>query len=95
MDEEPLIVHAPGCTLESVHFLRHTAAAIGMLTHENPEHGVDRVSVEALADTLARFAEQDDWASVTLKDLADHATLMNTPENRERFSHMCTCGALG
>jgi hypothetical protein len=71
MDQEPpLIIHAPGCGLDSVHFLRHAAAAVGMLTHDKPEGGVDRVSAEALADSLARFAEQDDWATVSFFSVA-------------------------
>lgn len=40
-------------------------------------------------DMLAHFVELDDWATVTLRDVANHATLMN----QERFKHMCTCGA--
>jgi hypothetical protein len=43
----------------------------------------------SLADALAHFAELDDWATATLRDLANHATLMN----QEQFKHMCTCGA--
>lgn len=94
-NERPFIVHEPGCDLDSVHFLRHAAASAGLLTQESPDPHVDRVSAASLADTLARFAEQDDWATVTLRDVADHATLMTTGENRERFKAMCTCGALG
>ncbi|MEU9998039.1 hypothetical protein [Streptomyces sp. NPDC050848] len=47
----------------------------------------------ALTDTLAYFAELPEWETVTLKDVAEHATLMGTPENRERFREACTCGA--
>ncbi|MFF7763141.1 hypothetical protein [Streptomyces griseorubiginosus] len=84
-----MIVHQPGCQLYSVHWLRHAIGAAGLLTHEKPDSAADRVSAEALTDTLARFAEQDDWESVTLKEIADHATLMN----QERFRQDCTCGA--
>ncbi|MBT2545477.1 hypothetical protein J7E99_33490 [Streptomyces sp. ISL-44] len=48
----------------------------------------------ALMDALAHFAELPEWEAVTLKDVAEHATLMNTPENRERFRSQCNCGAL-
>lgn len=92
--ERVLIVHAPGCRLDSVHFLRQAVAAVGLLAQEEPGPHADRVSAMALADVLARFAEQDDWAAITLRDVADHATLMNTALNRERFKHLCTCGAL-
>jgi hypothetical protein len=84
-----VIIHQPGCALYSVHWLRHAVATAGALTHEEPEGGLDRVSAEVLTDTLARFAEQDDWEGVTLKDIAEHATLMNRPD----FRGMCTCGA--
>lgn len=84
-----MIVHQRGCELYSVHWLRHAVAAVGKLTQEEADPDADRGSAEALADTLARFAEQDDWESVTLKDIADHATLMN----QERFRGRCTCGA--
>lgn len=86
-----MIVHQQGCTLYSVHWLRHAVSAAGLLAQEDPDTSADRVSVEALADTLARFAEQDDWESVTLKDVADHATLMN----QDKFRGDCTCGAFG
>lgn len=48
----------------------------------------------SLSDTLAHFAELDDWSTVTLRDVAEQATLIKTPMNQERFKHMCTCGAL-
>ncbi|MFE6332975.1 hypothetical protein ACFVOK_07095 [Streptomyces sp. NPDC057798] len=87
-----MIVHQRGCPLYSVHWLRHAVAAAGMLAHEHdPDPAADRVNAEALTDTIARFAEQDDWETVTLKDIADHATLMN----QERFRSQCTCGAFG
>lgn len=76
--------------LDPVHWLRHAAAAAGHLA--NPPTGddafVDRTAAGALADTLAYFAEFDDWASVTLVDVAKHSNLMD-----ERFDAMCTCGA--
>ncbi|MFF1321453.1 hypothetical protein ACFVZZ_18805 [Streptomyces chartreusis] len=84
-----MIVHEPGCMLYSRGWLQHAIAAAGRLTHEELEGGEDRGSAEALTDALARFAEQDDWDRVTLKDIADHATLMN----RDDFRSMCTCGA--
>ncbi|WP_175412597.1 hypothetical protein [Streptomyces sp. TRM64462] len=84
-----MIVHERGCPLYSVHWLRHAVAAAGMLTHENPDPAADRGNAEALTDAIARFAEQDDWETVTLKDIADHATLMN----QGKFRNECTCGA--
>lgn len=85
------IEHAPGCVLDPAHWLRHAIAASGRLAlPQNDELGtVDMKSAEALADTLAHFAELDDWATVTLRDIARHATLMD----EERFGSQCTCGA--
>lgn len=88
-----VIVHQPGCPLDAVHWLRHAVAATGYFVRENPDRSADRVSAESLADTLAYFAELDDWATVTLRDVADHAALMPNPDNHKRFKHMCTCGA--
>lgn len=84
-----MIVHQSGCPLESVHWLRHATAAAGVLTHDEPDPLADRKSAEALTDALAYFAELDSWSTVTLKDIADHATLMN----REIFKNICECGA--
>jgi hypothetical protein len=88
----PPTEHAPGCVLDPVHWLRHAVAASGrLISPENDaEHRhVDRVSAESLTDTLAHFAELDDWATVTLREVAQHATLMDD----KRFGPMCTCGA--
>jgi len=49
---------------------------------------VDRTAAGALADTLAHFAELEDWASVTLADVAKHCNLVG-----DRFDAMCSCGA--
>lgn len=84
-----MIVHQAHCPLYSVHWLRHAIAAAGQLAQEEPDPAADRVSAMALSDTLAHFAEVGDWSTVTLKDVADHATLMN----QESFRRMCTCGA--
>lgn len=83
-----MIVHADDCPLNSVHWLRHAIAASGRLAQEDPTLGADRVSAMSLADAMAHFAELDDWSTITLKDIADHATLMN----QERFGSQCTCG---
>jgi len=82
--------HRPGCVLDPVHWLRHAIAAAGMLVNPRPDdHSVDRISAGALTDALAHFAELDDWASITLHGVAQHATLMNNG----RFDATCTCGA--
>jgi hypothetical protein len=88
-----VIIHQTGCTLDPVHWLRHAVTAAGYLAQENPDAHADRVAVMSLTDTLAHFAELDDWATVTLRDVANHATLINQEVNQERFKHMCTCGA--
>jgi hypothetical protein len=87
----PPIEHAPGCVLDPVHWLRHAIAASGRLAAPQGSEldTVDKKSAEALADTLAHFAELDDWATVTLRDIARHATLVD----EERFGAQCTCGA--
>lgn len=48
----------------------------------------DRKSAELLADTLAHFAELPNWETVTLLDVAEHATPMPANEN---FAVYCTC----
>jgi len=91
-----VIQHARECPLYSVHWLRLAVAAAGRLIDGSAEQEADvadEVSAMALMDALAYFAELPEWETVTLKDVADHATLMNTPENRERFGPQCTCGA--
>lgn len=87
----PPIEHAPGCVLDPVHWLRHAIAASGRLAAPpgSELETVDKKSAGALADTLAHFAELDDWATVTLLDIARHETLMD----EERFGAQCTCGA--
>ncbi|MFG2540700.1 type II toxin-antitoxin system Phd/YefM family antitoxin [Streptomyces sp. NPDC048511] len=82
-------VHALDCPLDSVYWLRHATAAAGRLAQEDPDAHADRVSAMSLTDAIAHFAEADDWDSVTLRDIAEHATLMN----QVRFKPMCTCGA--
>jgi hypothetical protein len=89
-----VVQHAENCPLYSVHWIRHAIAAAGLGLQEDPDSKVDRVSATALTDTLAHFAELPSWETVTLKDVAEHATLMDTPENRERFRRHCKCGAL-
>ncbi|MFJ4988792.1 hypothetical protein ACIP9H_33950 [Streptomyces sp. NPDC088732] len=83
--------HRKECPLYPVHWLRHAVAAAGRATQDPPEPFADKVSAEALVDALAHFAELSDWESVTLKDIAVHATLMDTPTNRERFAAQCRC----
>ena len=89
----PPTEHAPGCVLDPVHWLRHAVAATGRLISLQADEyrAVDQKSAESLADALAHFAELDDWATVTLQNIAQHATLMDG----ERFGSMCTCGAGG
>jgi hypothetical protein len=85
--------HAPGCVLDPVHWLRHATAAAGQFVAADSDPAdvpqYDRVSAEALTDSLAHFAELSDWSTVTLLDLARNATLMNDG----RFDQFCTCGA--
>jgi len=87
-------VHKPGCVLDPVHWLRHAVAAAGWLVGTEPaEDGVDQISAQLLTDSLAHFGELDDWATVTLHDLALHATA-GLPEP-DRFGGWCSCGATG
>jgi len=89
------MTHSEGCPLYSVHWLRHAVACAGRLADQQTGAGIDPVTAIALTDALAHFAELPEWEGVTLKDVAEHATLMDTPTNRERFGYMCKCGALG
>jgi len=89
------VVHQPGCVLDPVYWLRHAVLAAGRLTH-SPETDpdwdyLDRGSAESMIDALAHFAELPDWATLTLHDVAQQATLMN----QDRFDEFCTCGATG
>jgi hypothetical protein len=83
--------HAPGCALEAVHRLRDAAAAVGHLAalQVDGDRNVDRALAEALADGVAHFAELPDWATVTLRDVALHASLMDDDD----FAVYCTCDA--
>ncbi len=87
--------HEPGCTLYSVHWLRHAVAAAGRLVHaaadpEGPDElaFVDRTAAGLLTDALAHFAELSDWETVTLLDIAEHASPM---DDDDRFAANCTC----
>jgi len=77
-----------------VYWLRHAIAAAGRLANPDADPDelvdVDRVSAELLADTLAHFAELPDWETVTLLDVAEHATPMS--DNDNDFAVHCTCG---
>ena len=70
--------HQPSCILRLVHSLRHATAAAGRLASPQADErsDVDRTSAELLADTLAHFAELEDWETVTLLGVAEHATPM-------------------
>lgn len=88
----PPTEHAPGCVLDPVHWFRHAIAAAGrLIAPENDAEisHVDRTSAESLMDTLAQFAELDDYASIALREVALHASIMGD----EFFGGMCTCGA--
>ena len=86
MDLEKM--HQPGCVLHPVNWLRHAVAAAGHMAAEDLT-GADRVAAAALTDALAHFAEMDSWASVTLADIAEHATLVVGP----RYAAFCGCPA--
>ena len=93
-DKKDAPQHQPGCVLDPVYWLRHAIAAVGRLVPLNDDPDldvVDRIAAGALTDTLAHFAELPDWATVTLHDVAQQATLMN----QDRFDEFCTCGATG
>jgi hypothetical protein len=78
-----------------VHWFRHAIGAAGHLAGADSDADadavatVDRKSAELLADTLAHFAELPDWETVTLLDVAEHATPM--ADNHD-FAVHCTCG---
>ena len=76
----------------SVHWLRHAIAAAGRLARAEEADPddlafVDRASAGLLTDALAHFAELSDWETVTLLDIAEHAT----PMDDDRFAGDCTC----
>lgn len=96
-----MVQHAPSCPLypRLAGEFRHAIAAAGRFVAQD-EHDPDDVqhfdqtTAMALMDSLARLAELPEWETVTLNDVAEDATLMNTPEMRELLRPQCTCGAL-
>lgn len=84
-----MIIHERGCRLYSLYWLRHAVAVSGRIINPVDGRAVDRVSAMALMETLARYVALEDWETVTLKAIADQATLMN----QERFRNECSCGA--
>ena len=73
------VEHAPGCSLDPVHWFRHAVhvtARLALQDTDRTQH--DQRAASALLDTLGMLAE-----------LARSATYMSD----EIFFGMCTCGA--
>ncbi len=81
--------HAQGCALDPIHWLRRAIVAAGrrVSPEDDQVHHVDWRSAIALTDTLAQSADLEDWADVTLLEVARRAALTD----QERFGRSCTC----
>jgi len=86
----PFVEHAPGCSLDPVHWFRHAVAVSARLALQDVDRSQhDQRSASALLDTLGLIAELPGWGEVTLREVARQATIMSD----EVFFGMCTCGA--
>ncbi|MBK8469651.1 MAG: hypothetical protein WAR57_09475 [Candidatus Phosphoribacter sp.] len=82
--------HAPGCSLDPVHWFRHTvgvSARLALQEVDRSQH--DQRAAASLLDTLRILAELPQWGDITLREVARQATLMSD----EVFVGLCTCGA--
>lgn len=85
--------HADACPLLPVSYLRHAIEITEELLQPSPSSDVEKVHATQLLQALSHFANLSDWDSVTLQDVAERATLMESPENRERWKPSCICDA--
>jgi hypothetical protein len=69
--------HDIDCPLYPAHWLRHSLSAVQQLVAGDPEADADRLSAAALLNALDYFANHGGWENVTLRNVADYATLMS------------------
>lgn len=79
--------HEPGCVLDPVHWLRHAVAAINLQLNDPTRPNPDRLAAASLLNALEHFAEQENWRTTNLLEVAQYASLMG-----ETFASSCTCG---
>ncbi|HMT31201.1 MAG: hypothetical protein IPL93_11095 [Actinomycetales bacterium] len=90
MQERMPVEHAPGCSLDPVHWFRHAVHVTARLALQDTDRSQhDQRAASALLDTLGMLAELPEWGEVTLREVARSATYMSD----EIFFGMCTCGA--
>lgn len=77
--------HDADCALYPVHWMRHALAATQMAM--SGEQGADRLSASSLLNAFDHYLQQPGWESVTLDDIADYASLMDS----EKFGGTCNC----
>ncbi|MGY2127463.1 hypothetical protein [Blastococcus sp. SYSU DS0617] len=82
----PAKEHDEDCPLYPQHWLRHALSAVQQLTADDPEDDVDRLSAASLLNALDYFANHHGWEGVTLRNVADYATLME----EDKFP-LCDC----
>ena len=91
MNDDLPVDHAPGCSLDPVHWFRHAIAATARLAlQETDRTQHDQRAAASLLDTLGMLAELPEWGEVTLREVARSATYMSD----DIFFGMCTCGAV-
>ncbi len=69
--------HSEECPLYPQHWLRHAIAALEQLVAGDPEGDTDRLSAAALLNALNYYGNHHGWEGVTLRNVADYATLMS------------------
>ncbi|MFD3729787.1 hypothetical protein [Streptomyces sp. NPDC058671] len=85
--------HADACPLSPVYYLRHAIEATEELLQPSPPSDAAKIHATQLLHALNHFANLSHWDSVTLRDVAEHATLMTFPANREQWNPSCICDA--
>lgn len=79
--------HDETCRLSAVHWLRHAIAACTRVSVADDQRvNADRLAAASLLNALEHFADHHGWAGVTLRDVAEYATLMG-----DKSSPGCTC----
>lgn len=85
--------HANDWPLSPVYYLRYAIEVTDELLQPSPPSDVEKIHATQLLQALDHFANLPTWDSVTLRDVAERATLMDSPENRERWKPSCICDA--
>ncbi|WP_139220482.1 hypothetical protein [Trujillonella endophytica] len=69
--------HDIDCPLYPAHWLRRALEAVEQMVAGDPDGDADRLSAAALLNGLQHYAHATGWEVVTLRDVAEYATLMS------------------